>query len=183
MSRLSRVCILIIWVGLAFIASLRLYRAYEQKVQDQAERSADGFSASSFLRTSPPVVELPVFQPLPKNGADVPAEIFLEDAPLPASARKEQARQTIASILEDYREDPKLQAFHADLQKAAGRPLNLTDLSGEQLPDLLRSYPQIQPVIAQYSQDPQFAKLLQEIFSNPQFVRSVGVLQQPGRKK
>lgn len=41
----------------------------------------------------------------------------------------------------------------------------------------MKKYPQVQEVLAKHSKDPEFVKTLQEIFSNPQFVHSVAVLQ------
>ncbi|MBO7237695.1 MAG: hypothetical protein J6U96_00175 [Elusimicrobiaceae bacterium] len=82
----------------------------------------------------------------------------------------------------DYQDDAALKAFYTDLQQATGEQLDLTSLSGENMAGLLIKYPQIQEVIMRHSKDPAFAKTLQEIFSNPQFVRSVAVLQQ-GKQK
>ena len=178
MSWIGRFCIGIIIVGLAFIASQHGYRAYERKVAEQASEP-DGFTFNEVpVQHTAPAIELPVFRRLPADGQTVLQEIFLEEATLSSADEKEQARQTIASILADYRDNDQLQHFYNDLKQATGQSVELTDLSGENMGELLKQYPQIQPLIAQYAQDPQFGKVLQEIFSNPQFVRSVAVLQQ-----
>ena len=183
MSKLSRFFIGVIVVGLAFIASLHLYRAYENYVQ-QTEQDASG---PTFTFNDVPVD----FSPHPEamettlvgTGEKTGQEVFLGGVELDSETEKEQARQTIASILDDYRQDTKLQAFYADLQKATGEQISLADLSGENLGNLLEQYPQIQEVLARYAKDPEFTKTLQEIFSNPQFVRSVAILQLDAKEK
>lgn len=170
-------------MGLAFIAGLHAYRAYERRVAEQAEQP-DGFTFNQVpVRHVAPTVELPVVRRFPADGKTAQEDIFLEQPPLAAAQAQEQARQTIVSILADYKDDAQLQAFHADLAKATGAQIGLADLSGENMTALLQQYPQIQPVIARYMQDPQFNKTLQEIFTNPQFVQSVAVLQQHAGQK
>lgn len=177
MSKISRFFLWIIVFGLAFIVGMRLYRAYEQKTADQNESS---FSTMMFNNV--PVQQGASQAPQPVlrrwTGTQQEREVYLEDAALSQQDQKEQARQTIASILRDYSQDPLMQAFYADLREATGREdLDLAALSGEELPRLLQQYPQLQNVISEYAQNPQFAKMLQEIFSNPQFAHSVVLLQ------
>ena len=183
MSRASRFFLWIIILGLAFIAGLRFYRAYEHCA------AQEGFpppSIASFgqvpIQIRPEPASSPVYREW--DGAEGKKEMYLEDIPLSVSRQKEQARQTIASVLRDYAEHPKIQAFYADIRKATGREdLNLAVLSEEGLPELLQQYPQLQQVIAAYAKDPEFAQIIQEIFSNPQFAYSVTVLQgAPGQK-
>lgn len=178
MSKLSRFFIGVMVAGMAFIASVHFYHAYERYAASQEE--ADGGATQTFhhvpIDYRPEQPGLPVIKRLAAPGEEI-QEIYLEDRPLTSTAEKEQARQTVASILSDYRQDPALQAFYTDLQKTTGRKIELTDLSGENLSALLRQYPQAQEVIARHAKDPILAKTLQEIFSNPQFVRSVAVLQ------
>ena len=180
MSKLSRFFIGVIVAGLAFVASVHLYRAYEQYAATQEKE--DAFATRTFhhvpIDYTPQEPDFPVIKKLPDPSEK--KEFFLEDTPLIPSAEKEQARQTVASILSDYRQDPGLQALYNDLQKTTGRKIDLADLSGENLAALLKQYPQAQEVIARHAKDPALAKTLQEIFSNPQFVRSVTVLQGKG---
>lgn len=175
MSKLSRFFIGVILVGLAFIASLRLYRTYENYAQQAQSQSADPVLTFNEV----PIDYRPRFEPPSAfEWVKAPAqEVFLGGFTLDPQAEKEQARQTISSILDDYRQDAKLQAFYADLKKATGQKIDLTDLTGENLGKLLKQYPQIQDILAQHSKDPAFSKTIQEIFANPQFVRSVAILQ------
>ena len=180
MSKLSYFLLGVIIVGLAFITGVRMYRSYEEKVQeDQAAQEAIGRNFT-VQQSGVPSIQLPVFGG--KDPSGLLKEIYLQDAVLPEELDREQARQTLHSILDDYSQDPKLQAFYQDLQQSTGQSIELTDLSGENLPALLTKYPQIQQIIAKHSQDPEFVKTLQEIFSNPQFIRSVVVLQQNPEK-
>lgn len=178
MSKASRFFLWVIILGLAFIAGLRLYRTYEQRTAEEASSAEPTMTFNHVpVQRVIPQTEPQVYKRW--TGEAAVQEIYLEDVSLPAPQEKEQARQTVVSILNDYKDDPKIQAFYADLRAATGRnDLDLADLSGDGLPKLLAQYPQIQQVIAQYAKDPEFAKTLQEIFSNPQFARSVGILQQ-----
>ena len=177
MSKLSRFLISVIITGLAFIAGMHMYHAYEQTVSDQrAQEEELGQSITQGTSLSAPSLQLPVFRG--GSAETLLKEIYLQDTPLPADLNKEQARQTLRSILDDYRENPQLQDFYEDLRRNTGESLTLSDLSGENMKDLLIKHPQIQEIIARHSKDPQFVKTLQEIFSNPQFIHSVAVLQQ-----
>ena len=172
MSKLSWFYIVIITAGLVFIAGVREYRSHQEKVQAElaAAQEAQYQPAPELVATA---IQLPVFERVvPKT------EIYLEDVKLPPALNREQARQTIVSILDDYRDDVNLQAFYTDLQKSTGQKIDLADLSGENMPRLMRRYPQITQIIEQHAQNEAFSKVLEEIFSNPQFVRSVAILQQ-----
>ena len=174
MSWLGRVSIVIIVIGLAFIAGIHLYRNYEERLS-QDDISA-GFNETS-MPSSAPTVEIPVFKRFPEND-QMSNDIFLEDTPLAPEQAQEQARQTITSILEDYRDNPQLQAFYQDIKQNTGQSIDLASMSSGNMGELLKQYPQLQEIIAKHAQDPQFTQSIQEIFSNPEFVRSVVVLQQ-----
>lgn len=176
MSKTSRFFLTVIVVGLAFIAGLRLYRMYEVKVAQMAEQEPASYTFNNVpIDYRPMPAQTPVFKHLPPQ--DEPQEIFLEDTPLPPPQARQQAEETIVSVLNDYRQDPKMQAFYADLKAVTGDDITMAQLSGADLPKLLKQYPQLQGVIAKHAQDPQFAKTMQEILTNPQFVQSVAVLQ------
>lgn len=177
MSKTSRFFLTVIVVGLAFIAGVRLYRAYESYAAQQAqeEETATHTFNNVPIDYRPSVEQEPVLKQLPQEGEK--QEIFLEDAPLPPQQARQQAQETIVSVLNDYRQDPKIQAFYDDLKNATGEDITLAQLSGTDLAHLLQTYPQLQAVIAKHAQDPEFAKTLQEIFTNPQFVQSVAILQ------
>ena len=177
MSKTSRFCLMVIIAGLAFMAAVRVYRAYEKRAQEEAAEitPTDTFNNVP-INFVPEAEEAPVYGVLPPDGAV--KEVYLEDAPLSAQAEQTQAEQTITSILNDYSQMPQMQAFYQDLQQATGQSgITLAQLSGPELGKMLQQYPQVQQVITKHAQDPEFAKMMQEIFTNPQFVKSVAVLQ------
>lgn len=184
MSRVSRFLIGVMVTGLAFLAGLRAWQAYERRAQEEAAARPPAMTFHNVpVSHKPQPPDAPVYKRLPPPGA-APQEIYLQDGPLDAAQEKEQARQTIASILNDYRADPQIQAFYADLRRATGRAdIDLASLSGDGLSALMKDYPQVQQVMAEHAKDPEFVKTLQEIFNNPQFVRSVAVLQGPARAR
>ena len=162
-------------MGLAFIAAVRVYRLYEEHVQQQQEGQPPTMTFNNVpVQQTPPPVEESVLT----YWREAPQEIYLEDAPLAPQQQKEQASATVRSILNDYKDNPEIQDFYADLRQATGRDdIDLTALSGEKLPQLLAQYPQLQQVVAKHAQNPAFVRTLQEIFQNPQFVQSIVVLQ------
>lgn len=178
MSKTSRFLIGVMVAGLAFLAGLRAYQAYERRAAEEAASRPPTMTFNNVpVSQTPQTPDAPVFKRLPAPGA-APKEIFLEDGPLSPEREKEQARQTIASIVDDYRGNPKIQAFYVDLRQATGRAdITLETLSGDGLAGLMKQYPQVQDVMAKHAKDPEFVKTLQEIFNNPQFVHSVAVLQ------
>lgn len=177
MSKTSRFFLAVMVVGLAFLAGTRLYQLYERRAaQDAAEPVPTQTFNQVPVRQGPAEIDPPVYKRLPEQ--EKPQEVYLQDAPLSAAQQKVQAQQTLQSILADYASHPKMQAFYADLARATGRTdITLESLSGAALPELMKKYPQVQEVLAKHSKDPEFVKTLQEIFSNPQFVHSVAVLQ------
>ena len=175
MSKLSWFYIAIIVTGLVFIAVVRLSRSYQAKAQAR-QAAAEAEEVRHFLqRPMAPLMQFPVFAKITEN---TNTQVYLEDVSLPDELNKEQARRTISSILDDYRDDENLRAFYADLEKSTGEKISLADLSGERMQILMQRYPQIAQIIERHGQNPAFSQVLQEIFSNPQFVRSVAILQQ-----
>ena len=76
MSKLSRFCIGIIITGLAFIASINLYRAYEKKaaqVQEQQAPATQTFNQVP-VRYAPLEPEIPVYK---KYDEEQQKEIYL----------------------------------------------------------------------------------------------------------
>ncbi len=177
MSKTSRFFIAVMVVGLAFLAGMRLYQAYERRaVLDAAEPAPTQTFNQVPVQQGPAEIDRPVYQRLPQQAQ--PQEVYLQEEPLNPAEQKEQAQQTLHSILDDYANHPKMRVFYADLAQATGRTdLTLETLSGDGLPELMRQYPQVQEVLAKHSKDPEFVKTLQEIFNNPQFAHSVAVLQ------
>lgn len=176
MSWTSRFFAGIIVVGLAWITAIHLYRMYEERLPQEDVNSVGRIfhQVPVQLKDQAPD-EAALFLPWSFYGKN--RDVYLEDTPLEAEQQREQARQTLRSILADYKDNEKLRAFYADLKQGTGQDLDLVSLSTEQLPVLLQQYPQIQDVMAKHSQDPEFTAVLQEVFNNPQFVRSVMILQ------
>ena len=131
MSKTSRFFLWVIVVGLAFIAGLRFYRAYEQRAEEEAATAAPTMTFNNVpVQRVSPQAEPQVYERW--SGEPAVQEVYLQDAPLDAVQEKEQARQTVASVLSDYKDNPSLQAFYADLRAATGRDdIDLAALSGE----------------------------------------------------
>ena len=179
MSKLSYCLIAIMGAALIFMGAVRGYQAYEKRAQELAEAEANDGTPFSFQHIP---VSLAAPQgaepnrPVPFNPAQ--SAIFLEEAPLSAEQRKQQAQETISSILADYQQDPELQRFNQDLFAATqGTASDLSALGGENLAALLKENPQIAQVVQQYMQNPNFAQTVKQIFANPQFVESIRQLQ------
>ena len=120
MSKTSRFFLWVIVVGLAFIAGLRFYRAYEQRAEEEAATAAPTMTFNNVpVQRVSPQAEPQVYERW--SGEPAVQEVYLQDAPLDAVQEKEQARQTVASVLSDYKDNPSLQAFYADLRAATGR--------------------------------------------------------------
>lgn len=181
MSKLSYVFIGIIAAALIFMGAVRGYQLYERKTaewEEQRRREAGAFSFQNVpLSLASPQAE-PVSYPVlfdPSSTKDV----FLEDIPLAAEQEIQQARDTISSILEDYKTDVNLQSFNQDLAAATdGKAMDLRALSGGDLKQVLADNPEISAVVSKHLQNPDFAKTVQQILTNPQFVKSVQDLQQ-----
>lgn len=178
MSKTSYFLIGLMIAALAFLAALRGYQAYERRTAaaEEAGRSALTFQNVP-INFAPQMQPAPVVRKMPLPGEE-PREIYLDEAPLSSDLQLEQARRTVASILEGYKNNTALQRFNRDLRAAAaGEQVDLTVLSGPDLPALMLRYPQLQTVIVEHAKDPEFVKVTQEIFSNPQYVQSVALLQ------
>ncbi len=181
MSKLSYVFIGIIAAALIFMGAVRGYQLYERKTaewEEQRRREEGAFSFQNVpLSLASPQAE-PVSYPVlfdPSSTKDV----FLEDIPLAAEQEIQQARDTISSILEDYKTDVNLQSFNQDLAAATdGKAMDLRALSGGDLKQVLADNPEISAVVSKHLQNPDFAKTVQQILTNPQFVKSVQDLQQ-----
>ncbi len=105
-------------------------------------------------------------------------EIYLEDTPLSAEDQTQQAQETIASIVQDFNQEEALTVFNQEVQTASqGSVQGLTDLSTQNLQQLLQQNPEIAHVVSKHAKNPDFNKILQEIFANPQFQQSVRQLQ------
>lgn len=183
MSKLSYSLIAIMAAALIFMGAVRGYQLYQRKTAQWEEERAHAQSAFSFQNVPvslaaprPEIMSLPV-----RFDASSHQDVFLEDAPLAPEQEVRQAQETIASILEDYKEDEQLRAFNQDLAAASsGRAVDLSALSGGNLKQVLQANPEIAAVVSKHMQNPDFAQTVQQILTNPQFVKSVQDLQRAG---
>ena len=178
MSKTSRFFLGVNILGLAFIAGVRAYRFYESRVEQQQQE----IQTPTLMFNNVPVQQVPPQQEeqIYKTWTGDPTanEFYLQDTPLPPDQQKAQARATVVSILDDYKDTPEIQSFYTDLRETTGQAdMDLSILSGEKLPQLLKEYPQLQQVVNEHVKDPAFAQVVREIFNNPQFVESIKILQ------
>lgn len=183
MSKLSYSLIAVMAAALIFMGAVRGYQLYQRKTaQWETERSqaqgAFSFQNVPVSLAAPQAgrMALPVrFNPSGQQ------DVFLEDVPLAPEQEVRQAQDTIASILQDYKDDEQLRSFNRDLASASsGRAVDLSALSGGDLKDVLQANPQIAAVVSKHMQNPDFAQTVQQILTNPQFVKSVQDLQHAG---
>lgn len=179
MSKTSYFLLTLIAAALIYMGVVRLqeWRAERQEIQEIADKN-DG-NPFTFQKVpvslAAPEVEL---MPKPVKYRRPLPEIYIEDAPLTEQQQIEQAQETISSIVEDFKDDPAVVQFNQDLQEASsGEVKDLADLSTQNLEQILQKNPEIAQVVAKHTQNVDFAKVLQEIFENPQFQQSVKELQ------
>lgn len=180
MSKTSYVLIGVMIAAIAWMAGLRGYRAYEAYVARQEEQNTSVFTFQNvpLLLQAPAAQALPAPVPYPSSSK----EIYLTEEPLSPEKEQEQAVQTVHSILADYGQEEALQRFGRDLTEAThGEITGLESLSGPDLARLAKEHPEVSAVIARHLQDPEFTKLIRDVFSNPQYVRSIAVLQGGGK--
>lgn len=174
MSKTSWFFLGIIIIVTALMAVRNGYRAYEKYKQEKALPNIGQTFQNVPVDLSVPALQA-VSSPVPYEDKQ---DIFLEETPLNPQQEVIQADMTLASILADYADEPLLQQFNAELtQLTNGMAQGLQDLSGPNLAQVMKDYPQVQQLITRYSQNPDFTALVGQIFSNPQYVQSVQVLQ------
>lgn len=183
MSKLSRVLIMIMAAALMYMGAVRGYQLYQRKTAQWEEERIREQGAFSFQNV-PVSLAAPQAEPMSRPVLFEPSrhkDVFLEDAPLAPEQEVRQAQDTIASILEDYKDDGSLQSFNRDLAAATqGQALDLSALSGGDLGKVLQDNPEVGKVVGKYMQNPDFAQTVQQILTNPQFVKSVQDLQRRG---
>ena len=183
MSKLSYTLIAIMAAALIFMGAVRGYQLYQRKTAQWEEERALAQDAFSFQNV-PVSLAAPQAEVMPfpvRFDASSHQDVFLEDAPLAPEQEVRQAQDTIASILEDYKDDENLRSFNRELAAASsGRAVDLSALSGGDLHQLLQANPEISSVVSKHMQNPDFAKTVQQILTNPQFIKSVQDLQRAG---
>ena len=179
MSKTSYALIGLMVAALLYMGAARLYEKWEQRIEEQnAAALVDGepFSFQNVpVSMAAPQAEL---MQAPVKYQRVVPEIYLEDAPLSQDQKDQQAQETLASIVEDFKADPAVAQFNQDLQTATqGTMQNLADLSSQNLAQFVQQNPQIMQVVQKHLNNKDFAAKINEIFSNPQFQQSVRQLQ------
>ena len=179
MSKTSYTLIGLMVAALLYMGAARLYEKWERHVE--AQNAADLVNGEPFTFQHVPVsLAAPQAQPMQepvKYQRPLP-EIYLEDTPLTEEQKDAQARDTLVSIVEDFKEDPSVAQFNQDLQAATkGNMQNLADLSSQNLAQFVQQNPQIRQVVQKHLNNKDFSAKINEIFSNPQFQQSVRQLQ------
>lgn len=204
MSKKSYLFIGIMLTALLYMGAVRGYQFYAKKAAQWEEERQQQNAAFSFqqvpISLAAPQAE-PVSAPqiLPADATSIsilpqsqsapdepqvvtPANsgqpVFLEDAPLPAEQAVQQAKDTLRSIVQDYKNEPEIQSFNQELsQVTKGQAVDLSSLGKGDISQVLKDNPQVQAVVAKHMKDPAFAQKAQQILSNPQFIESVRQLQ------
>ena len=182
MSKTSYALIGIMLAALTCMGAARLYEwyaAWHEAQEIAAQNDGEPFS----FQQMPVALSAPEAEPMQSPVKYRPhyPEVYLEDTPLSASAQAQQAQQTIVSIVQDFNQEEALSKFNQELQAASqGHVQGLADLSTQNLQQLLQQNPEIAHVVAKHAKNPDFNKVLKEIFANPQFQQSVQQLQGPG---
>ena len=158
-------------VGLAYMAAMRGYQWYERRAALYNERH----TPSSLYVAQPDALPAPAAL---EDWAPAKEDLFLEEKPLTQMLQEQQAKETITSILNDYRMDPAFRKFNAELERITeGKIKDFEELSNQSLSQILQDNPQIVDFANSSETKEDFARILQEIFSNPQFQKSVQKLQ------
>lgn len=182
MSKTSIFLIVIMAAALVYMGAVRGYELYQKKVAQWEEERAEQIDPFSFQNV-PVSLATPQAEPMARPVLFDPKavqeqEVFYEDAPLDPQAQTKQAQETILSIVQDFNNEPEVQAFNKDLLEATqGSAPDLSALSGGDVAQVIKQNPEIMQVIGKHMQNPDFAQTVQQIFSNPQFVESVRQLQ------
>lgn len=180
MSKTSYTLIAVMIAALIFMGAVRLHEVYEHKREIAEEASRNDGDLFSFqhipVSLAGPQTQLPQAPVEYKPQGPV---VYLEDTPLTPEQQQQQARDTIASILADFEQETALAGFNEEIQQAShGEIQGLEDLSTQNLNYLIQQNPQIKGVVVKHLKNPNFSKIIDEIFSNPQFQQSVQTLQQ-----
>ena len=171
MSKLSRVLLIIMITALAYMGAVRGYQWYQRK----AEAYNEAHPAPSLFQTQEETAGEPVeVRPWTAGKED----IFLEQQPLSEVLQEQQAKETIESILSDYRMNPAFRRFNAELERVTkGKVSDFGQLSNQSLSQILKDNPEIEEVVRKNMERADFTEVLQQIFSNPQYQQSVAQLQ------
>ena len=179
MSKISYALIVCMTAALIYMGAVRWQESRTRNRQAQEEASRQDGEPFSFqhIPLSLAAPEAP-YSPAPVEYRPQGREIFLEDTPLTPLQQQKQARDTIASILADFKKYTTLAGFDEEIRQASdGQVQGLEDLSTQNLAQIVQQHPQISHVVSKHLQNPDFSKVIDEIFQNPQFQQSVQKLQ------
>ena len=175
MSKTSKALLIIMLAALCYMGAVRAYQFYDAKVQAQKEAQAAEPVFNHVTCGSDEV------RPKPTLWTPPAQDVFIEEPPLSAQLETQQAKETLESIFNDYKNDPALQQFNKDLKQATGGQVpDLESLSNQSINQIMMQNPQIGEVIKKNMSSADFQRVLNEIFSNPQFQESVKQIQGEG---
>ncbi|MBO4674539.1 MAG: hypothetical protein J5601_00410 [Elusimicrobiaceae bacterium] len=173
MSKKSWILLFIMCSALIYMGALRAYQWYQHRLEIYNEKHPAPVRLVQTEEESLPNEGVPLEQWTP-----VREDIFLEQQTLSEELQEQQARETIASILNDFQMNPALIKFNRELEQATkGEVRSLEELSNRGLELLLEQHPEIQEVVNKNGANENFAAVLKQIFSNPQYQQSVQKLQ------
>lgn len=171
MSKTSYILIFVMLAGLVVMGAVRANEWYQRRVQLYNEQHP----APPLFAPEPDV--LPA-QAAAQDWKPAAEDVFLEEQELDEVLKEQQARETIESILSDYRMDPVFRKFNEELQRATdGKIKDFKDLSTQSLAGIFQENPQIMQVVNESVTEEDLARVLKEILSNPQYQKSVQQLQ------
>ncbi len=181
MSKVSYVLIAVMGAALIYMGAVRWHQRQERKQAAQEAAAMQDGEPFSFQHIPVSLAAAQAeFQQEPIPYRPQSTQIYLEDAPLTPQQQQQQAQDTVASIVQDFNQDPAVEQFNEELQEASqGEVKDLADLSTQNLAQIIEKNPQIQGVVQKHLKNQDFAAAIEEIFSNPQFQQSVKKLQQP----
>lgn len=171
MSKISYALIFIMLMALAYMGALRGYQWYQRRVALYNEQHP----APSLFAPEPDTLPKPVAVEAWKPAKE---DIFLEEKPLDDVLKEQQAKETIESILSDYRMNPAFRKFNEELERITeGKIKDFGELSTQSLTQIFQEHPQIAQIVRENETREDFMRVLQEVFSNPQYQKSVQQLQ------
>ena len=174
MSKISQILIVIMLAALGYMGAVRAYQFYMHKVQLQQEQVEEVSSPFVRLAEDDP-------RPMPIQWQPPTEDVFIEEKPLSAVLEGQQSKETIESILNDYRMNPAFRKFNEDLKNATqGNIQSFDELSNQSLAQIVVQHPEVNEVIRKNLQSEDFAQMIKQVFSNPQFQQSVKQLQGGG---
>ena len=173
MSKKSWILLVIMCSALIYMGALRAHQWYQHRLEIYNEKHPAPVRLVDTEEEPLPDEDTPL-----ETWAPAREDVYLEQQPLSEVLQEQQARETIASILSDYRMNPAFIKFNQELEQATkGEVHGLEELSNQGLELLLEQHPEIQEVVNKNSTNEDFAAVLKQIFSNPQYQQSVQKLQ------